>query len=126
MTLQPLNRSGKPLGRNVRRFVHLTTPQAWEGKPKYYILDMFPYTSGAGLHIGHPEGYTATDVLARVKRMQGYNVLHPMGWDSFGLTIERTAERENIHPAIVTQRNINKFRQQIKTDRFSRMIGIGR
>ena len=93
--------------------------QAWEGKPKYYILDMFPYTSGAGLHIGHPEGYTATDVLARVKRMQGYNVLHPMGWDSFGLTIERTAERENIHPAIVTQRNINKFRQQIKQIGFS-------
>ena len=94
-------------------------PKAWEGKPKYYILDMFPYTSGAGLHIGHPEGYTATDVLARMKRMQGYNVLHPMGWDSFGLTIERTAERENIHPAIVTQRNIDKFRQQIKQIGFS-------
>lgn len=94
-------------------------PKAWGGKPKYYILDMFPYTSGAGLHIGHPEGYTATDVLARMKRMQGYNVLHPMGWDSFGLTIERTAERENIHPAIVTQRNIDKFRQQIKQIGFS-------
>ncbi len=94
-------------------------PKAWTGKPKYYILDMFPYTSGAGLHIGHPEGYTATDVLARMKRMQGYNVLHPMGWDSFGLTIERTAERENIHPAIVTQRNIDKFRQQIKQIGFS-------
>lgn len=94
-------------------------PRAWEGKPKYYILDMFPYTSGAGLHIGHPEGYTATDVLARMKRMQGYNVLHPMGWDSFGLTIERTAERENIHPAIVTERNIDKFRQQIKQIGFS-------
>ena len=94
-------------------------PKAWKGKPKYYILDMFPYTSGAGLHIGHPEGYTATDVLARMKRMQGYNVLHPMGWDSFGLTIERTAERENIHPAIVTQRNIDKFRQQIKQIGFS-------
>ncbi len=94
-------------------------PKAWEGKPKYYILDMFPYTSGAGLHIGHPEGYTATDVLARMKRMQGYNVLHPMGWDSFGLTIERTAERENIHPALVTERNIDKFRQQIKQIGFS-------
>ena len=94
-------------------------PKAWKGKPKYYILDMFPYTSGAGLHIGHPEGYTATDVLARMKRMQGYNVLHPMGWDSFGLTIERTADRENIHPAIVTQRNIDKFRQQIKQIGFS-------
>jgi leucyl-tRNA synthetase len=94
-------------------------PKAWEGKPKYYILDMFPYTSGAGLHIGHPEGYTATDVLARMRRMQGYNVLHPMGWDSFGLTIERTAERENIHPAMVTRRNIDKFRQQIKQIGFS-------
>ena len=94
-------------------------PKAWEGKPKYYILDMFPYTSGEGLHVGHPKGYTATDVLARMKRMQGYNVLHPMGWDSFGLTIERTAERENIHPAIVTQRNIDKFRQQIKQIGFS-------
>ena len=89
-------------------------PEAWKGKPKYYILDMFPYTSGAGLHVGHPKGYTSTDVLARMKRMQGYNVLHPMGWDSFGLTIERTAERENIHPAIVTRRNIDRFREQIK------------
>ncbi len=94
-------------------------PKTWEGKPKYYILDMFPYTSGEGLHVGHPKGYTATDVLARMRRMQGYNVLHPMGWDSFGLTIERTAERENIHPAIVTQRNIDKFRQQIKQIGFS-------
>ena len=93
--------------------------KAWKGRPKYYILDMFPYTSGAGLHVGHPKGYTSTDVLARMKRMQGYNVLHPMGWDSFGLTIERTAERENIHPAIVTRRNINRFREQIKRIGFS-------
>ena len=94
-------------------------PEGWKGKPKYYILDMFPYTSGAGLHVGHPKGYTSTDVLARMKRMQGYNVLHPMGWDSFGLTIERTAERENIHPAIVTSRNIDRFREQIKRIGFS-------
>ena len=94
-------------------------PEARKGKPKYYILDMFPYTSGAGLHVGHPKGYTSTDVLARMRRMQGYNVLHPMGWDSFGLTIERTAERENIHPAIVTSRNIDKFREQIKRIGFS-------
>lgn len=94
-------------------------PERWKGKPKYYILDMFPYTSGAGLHVGHPKGYTSTDVLARMKRMQGYNVLHPMGWDSFGLTIERTAERENIHPAIVTERNIDRFREQIKRIGFS-------
>ena len=94
-------------------------PKEWKGKPKCYILDMFPYTSGAGLHIGHPEGYTATDVLARMRRMQGYNVLHPMGWDSFGLTIERTAERENIHPSVITRRNIDKFRDQIKRIGFS-------
>jgi len=94
-------------------------PVAWEGKPKYYILDMFPYPSGAGLHVGHPEGYTATDVLARMKRMQGYNVLHPMGWDAFGLPAERAAVRENIHPAIITQQNINNFRRQIKRLGFS-------
>ena len=94
-------------------------PKAWEGKPKYYVLDMFPYPSGAGLHVGHPEGYTATDVLARMKRMQGYNVLHPMGWDAFGLPAERAAVRENIHPAIITRQNIDNFRRQIKRLGFS-------
>ncbi len=88
-------------------------------KPKYYILDMFPYPSGAGLHVGHPEGYTATDVIARMKRMQGFNVLHPMGWDAFGLPAERAAERENIHPAIITKRNVDNFRKQIKRLGFS-------
>ena len=88
-------------------------------KPKYYILDMFPYPSGSGLHVGHPEGYTATDVLARLKRMQGHNVLHPMGWDAFGLPAERAAMRENIHPAIITKRNIDNFRRQIKRLGFS-------
>ena len=94
-------------------------PKDWAGKPKYYVLDMFPYPSGAGLHVGHPEGYTATDVLARMKRMQGYNVLHPMGWDAFGLPAERAAVRENIHPAIITRQNVDNFRRQIKRLGFS-------
>lgn len=88
-------------------------------KPKYYILDMFPYPSGSGLHVGHPEGYTATDVIARIKRMQGFNVLHPMGWDAFGLPTERAAVRENTHPAIITKRNIGNFKKQIKRLGFS-------
>lgn len=88
-------------------------------KPKYYVLDMFPYPSGAGLHVGHPEGYTATDIVARLKRMQGFNVLHPMGWDAFGLPAERAAMRENIHPAIITKRNIDNFRRQVKRLGFS-------
>jgi leucyl-tRNA synthetase len=83
-------------------------------KPKFYALDMFPYPSGAGLHVGHPEGYTATDVVARYKRMKGFNVLHVMGWDAFGLPAERAAMREGIHPAIITKRNIDNFRGQIK------------
>jgi leucyl-tRNA synthetase len=88
-------------------------------KPKFYVLDMFPYPSGAGLHVGHPEGYTATDVVARMKRMQGHWVLHPMGWDAFGLPAERAAMREGIHPAIITKRNVDNFRRQIKRLGFS-------
>ena len=88
-------------------------------KPKYYILDMFPYPSGQGLHVGHPEGYTASDVLARMKRMQGFNVLHPMGWDSFGLPAEQYAMKTNQHPSIITEKNINNFRKQIKSLGFS-------
>ncbi|MCP5330680.1 MAG: leucine--tRNA ligase [Pseudomonadales bacterium] len=83
-------------------------------KPKYYVLDMFPYPSGSGLHVGHPEGYTATDIIARYKRMKGFNVLHPMGWDAFGLPAERAAIREGRHPALITQENISNFRGQIK------------
>jgi len=83
-------------------------------KPKYYVLDMFPYPSGAGLHVGHPEGYTATDVLARMKRMQGYNVLHPMGFDSFGLPAEQYAIKTGNNPATFTQKNIENFIKQLK------------
>lgn len=83
-------------------------------KPKYYILDMFPYPSGDGLHAGHPEGYTATDILSRYKRMNGFNVLHPMGWDAFGLPAERHAMRTGEHPAIITNKNCETFRRQIQ------------
>jgi leucyl-tRNA synthetase len=89
------------------------------GKPKLYVLDMFPYPSGAGLHVGHPEGYTATDIVCRYKRMRGFNVLHPMGWDAFGLPAEQYAVETNTHPRITTQKNINEFRRQIKSLGFS-------
>ena len=88
-------------------------------KPKYYVLDMFPYPSGAGLHIGHPEGYTATDILARYKRAKGFNVLHPIGWDAFGLPAEQHAVKTGTHPASNTQNNITNFRRQIKALGFS-------
>ncbi len=83
-------------------------------KPKYYALDMFPYPSGSGLHVGHPEGYTATDIVCRYKRMKGFNVLHPMGWDAFGLPAEQYAIQTGTHPAITTQENCDTFRRQIK------------
>ncbi len=83
-------------------------------RKKYYILDMFPYPSGSGLHVGHPEGYTATDILARYKRMKGFNVLHPMGWDAFGLPAEQYAMQTGTHPAITTNKNCETFRRQIK------------
>ncbi len=88
-------------------------------KPKYYVLDMFPYPSGDGLHVGHPEGFTATDILARYKRMRGFNVLHPMGWDAFGLPAEQYAIKTGTHPRITTQRNIANFRRQIQSMGFS-------
>lgn len=88
-------------------------------KPKYYVLDMFPYPSGVGLHAGHPEGYTATDIVARMKRMQGYNVLHPMGWDSFGLPAEQYAISTGNHPSTFTEENIKTFKEQLKSLGFS-------
>jgi len=90
-----------------------------KGKKKFYALDMFPYPSGAGLHVGHPEGYTATDILSRMKRMQDFNVLHPMGWDAFGLPAEQYALDTGNDPAIFTQKNINTFKRQIKSLGFS-------
>ena len=88
-------------------------------KPKYYILDMFPYPSGQGLHVGHPLGYTATDILSRYKRMRGFNVLHPMGWDAFGLPAEQYAVETGTHPSNTTKKNIEKFKSQIKSLGFS-------
>jgi leucyl-tRNA synthetase len=86
---------------------------------KFYVLDMFPYPSGSGLHVGHPEGYTATDIVARYKRMNGFNVLHPMGWDAFGLPAEQYAIETGTHPSVTTQNNCNNFRRQIKS------LGLG-
>jgi leucyl-tRNA synthetase len=94
------------------------TPDASD-RPRYYILDMFPYPSGAGLHVGHPEGYTATDILARYRRMCGFNVLHPMGWDAFGLPAEQYAIETGTHPRVTTEKNIDTFRRQIKMLGFS-------
>ena len=83
-------------------------------KPKFFVLDMFPYPSGNGLHVGHPEGYTATDIIGRFKRMSGFNVLHPMGWDAFGLPAEQYAIKTGQHPRTTTEHNIDNFRAQLK------------
>src|SRR5882724_1364448 len=93
-------------------------PQEAGSLPKAYVLDMFPYPSGAGLHVGHPEGYTATDIVSRYLRMRGYNVLHPMGWDAFGLPAEQYAIKNSVHPRETTAKNIENFRRQI------RMLGL--
>ncbi len=118
----------------MQQYDHRSIEKKWQGfweknntfhsdvdhsKPKYYVLDMFPYPSGAGLHVGHVEGYTATDIVARYKRMMGFNVLHPMGWDSFGLPAEQYAIRTGTHPRITTEQNIDNFRRQLKSLGFS-------
>lgn len=95
------------------------TPETDTSKEKFYVLDMFPYPSGAGLHVGHPEGYTATDIIARYKRMLGVNVLHPMGWDAYGLPAEQYAIETGTHPRITTENNIKRFRDQLKALGFS-------
>ena len=88
-------------------------------KEKFYILDMFPYPSGSGLHVGHPLGYTATDIYSRYKRLQGYNVLHPIGWDAFGLPAEQYALKTGTHPKKTTEKNIERYRKQLKMLGFS-------
>ena len=88
-------------------------------KPKYYVLDMFPYPSGSGLHVGHALGYVATDIVARYKRMKGFNVLHPMGWDAFGLPAEQYAIKTGTHPKVTTQQNVENFKKQINSLGFS-------
>src|SRR3954447_15301590 len=105
-----------------RQLFHAPNPgeKSFEpGKPKFYVLDMFPYPSGAGLHVGHPEGYTATDIVSRYKRMRGFNVLHPMGWDAFGLPAEQYAIQTNVHPAKTTRAAIETFRGQLQRFGFS-------
>jgi leucyl-tRNA synthetase len=94
-------------------------PKDAGGKPKAYLLDMFPYPSGTGLHVGHPEGYTATDIVSRYLRMKGFNVLHPMGWDAFGLPAEEFARKNNVHPAVSTAKNVDTFKKQIQS------LGLG-
>ena len=98
---------------------HCFNTKEESNKPKFYALDMFPYPSGQGLHVGHPEGYTATDILSRMKRSQGYNVLHPMGWDAFGLPAEQYALDTGNDPAEFTKKNIETFRRQINSLGFS-------
>ncbi|MCX8156142.1 MAG: leucine--tRNA ligase [Verrucomicrobiae bacterium] len=98
---------------------HAATLAAGQLPPKFYILDMFPYPSGAGLHVGHPEGYTATDILARYKRARGFHVLHPMGWDAFGLPAEQYAIKTGQHPRVTTEQNIANFKRQIQALGFS-------
>jgi leucyl-tRNA synthetase len=105
-----------------RQIFHVPNPgeKNFDGaKPKFYVLDMFPYPSGAGLHVGHPEGYTATDIIARYKRMRGFNVLHPMGWDAFGLPAEQYAIKTGQHPELTTRENVAKFKSQLKRIGFS-------
>jgi leucyl-tRNA synthetase len=115
-TFKTFNPDEGPLPRPLPEKERRNSPAA---KPKYYILDMFPYPSGAGLHVGHPVGYCATDIVTRYKRMGGFNVLHPMGFDAFGLPAEQYAVETNVHPAITTAKNIEMYRRQLKMFGFS-------
>lgn len=97
----------------------VTEDKTFDKEKRLYVLDMFPYPSGEGLHVGHPEGYTATDIYTRYKKMNGFNVLHPMGFDAFGLPAENYAIKSGTHPSATTYKNIDIFRDQIKTFGFS-------
>lgn len=112
----------------MKKYDHLKIEKKWQSewakkkiyktsedkkKPKFYILDMFPYPSGEGLHVGHPRGYIGTDIYSRYKKMSGFNVLHPMGWDAFGLPAEQFAIKHKIHPAIAVKKNINRYKEQL-------------
>jgi leucyl-tRNA synthetase len=139
MAAQQQETSGKSSSSSSRYFDHSAIEAKWQAfwektqpfktapagspeakqKPKYYVLDMFPYPSSSGLHVGHPEGYTATDIMARYKRARGFNVLHPMGWDAFGLPAEQYALQTGVHPAITTNKAIDTFRGQLKRLGFS-------
>ncbi len=113
------HRTVEPKWQQRWREARLHRTQADPGRPKFYALDMFPYPSGAGLHVGHCEGYTATDIITRWKRMQGFNVLHPMGWDAFGLPAENYAIKTGIHPRVTTEKAIANFRRQIDSIGFA-------
>ena len=131
---QPTQQAQREPSNEPPRYIHAEVEPRWQrywdehqtfkatrspGKPKLYALDMFPYPSGSGLHVGHPEGYTATDIVSRYKRMRGFDVLHPMGWDAFGLPAEQYAIETGTHPAITTQKNIATFKRQLKMLGFS-------
>ena len=110
-----MKKSGKPTGKRIKRFEASNSSD----KPKYYVLDMFPYPSGAGLHVGHPLGYIASDIVSRYKRLQGFNVLHPMGFDSFGLPAEQYAIQTGQHPEKTTRENIHRYIEQLSSLGFS-------
>lgn len=112
-------KNGKTIGKRINPFEPKTNP----ANQKIHVLDMFPYPSGAGLHVGHPLGYIATDIICRYKRSQGFNVLHPMGWDAFGLPAEQYAIQTGQHPAVTTEKNIKTYRAQL--DRIGLSFDLG-
>ena len=120
MEMQPYDpKAIEPKWQKKWEEAHAFEAESDHAKPKFYGLIEFPYPSGNGLHVGHPRSNTAMDIIARKRRMQGYNVLFPIGWDAFGLPTENYAIKNNVHPALVTQKNIDHFREQLKKIGFS-------